>query len=133
MADVPVYELKEPMFIAPHYIKAGVIIEFDGEPGPHMEPRNDAAKSMMERYYKAHPDATLNIADALPLTEGAAARPTLNVIGVAETPEAVPFIDMAQAAESANAPAEKKAATPAPVRVMTLAEAAAESKSGKLV
>lgn len=113
MPEAPIYRTLQATFIAPTLIPEGKLIEFDGEPGPHLEPQNEAAKAMMEAYYKAKPEANINPVQALPLTVGAAANPTHRVVGDAPPEEVISFVDMATRAGIANEPA----------RVTSLAEA----------
>lgn len=112
-ADIPKYKVLEPTFIAPHLIQPGKIILYDGEPGPHLEPLNQPAQDMMDAYYKAKPEASINPVSQLPLTMGAAVVPTVHVVGEAAADPILSFVDMA----ANGAPG----ATPS--RVMTLAEA----------
>jgi len=53
----PVYEL----------LAEGAEIEFDGIPGPHLQPLDDAAKERMAQYWKDRPNATLDPTRHLPL------------------------------------------------------------------
>jgi hypothetical protein len=117
--EVPKYKCLEDTFIAPWLIKAGKIIEYDGEPGSHLEPLNDAARKMMDAYYKAKPEARISPMDALPITEGANPKPQFAVVGDAPPDEIISFVDMAERAGYSDKPA----------RVESLAEAAARGAS----
>lgn len=112
-AQVPRYQLMQDTFIAPHLIKAGKIIDYDGEPGPHMSPLNEAADAMMAAYYKAKPEASINPVQQLPIVEGAALHPTTVIVGEAPADPILSFVDMAANAAPGSGPAS----------VTTLAEA----------
>jgi hypothetical protein len=109
----PRYKCLQETFIAPWLLKEGTVIDYDGEPGPHLEPMNEAAEAMMAAYYKAKPEASLNPTDALPITPGAAAKPSFSVAGQAQADEIISFVDMASNAAPGAQPA----------RVVSLAEA----------
>jgi hypothetical protein len=51
-------------------------IEFDGIPGPHLEPLDEPARERIAAYWKAHPGATLDPARSLPLGQDPMLRPT---------------------------------------------------------
>jgi hypothetical protein len=51
-------------------------IDFDGIPGPHLEPLDEAARERMAAYWKAHPGATLDPTRSLPLGQDPMLRPT---------------------------------------------------------
>jgi len=55
--DSLVYSVRAPLC---ELIAEGEEIEFDGIPGPHMEPLNDAARQRMREYRQANPHATLD-------------------------------------------------------------------------
>lgn len=61
------YELTTPHFIVHTLYKAGTIIEYNGEPNPGMIPLDDEAVERMAKYYKDHPNASLNPVNDLPL------------------------------------------------------------------
>lgn len=44
MTELPQYRTLEPTFCAPDLIPSGSIIEFEGPPGPHLEPWNESAR-----------------------------------------------------------------------------------------
>jgi hypothetical protein len=93
--SIPKYRVNQDSFIEPYYVKEGKIIEFDGEPGPHLEARNEAAERMLKAYYTAHPEATLAPLDQLPITPGANPTPTLTVLpDVEQVEEVQSFVDM---------------------------------------
>ena len=48
--SLPRYELTEEAYIGDSLYGAGDVIEFEGVPGPHMIPLNDAAKAKAEEY-----------------------------------------------------------------------------------
>ncbi len=50
-SEVPMYRVRAPCFIAPHYLREGAVIRTTGEAGSHLEPLNDAAKAKMEEWY----------------------------------------------------------------------------------
>jgi hypothetical protein len=103
--QVPKYKVLQPTFFEPIMVKTGSIVEYDGEPGPHLEPLNQAAREMLYKYYKAKPGASLQPTEALamtvdgkplpPVTPGAAVRPTVNITGEAPEEEILSFQDMA--------------------------------------
>jgi hypothetical protein len=93
-ASIPKYRVLQGSFIEPWYVKEGAVIEFDGEPGPHLEAMNAAAQDMMKAYYTAHPEATLTPLDRLPITPGVAVKPSLTVLGFAPQEEIQSFVDM---------------------------------------
>lgn len=94
MDEVPRYKTLQGTFIEPEYVKEGTLIEFDGEPGPHLEPLNEAAREMMNAYFKAHPEATLTPLEQLPATVGANPAPVMRVLGEAPMDEVRSFVDM---------------------------------------
>lgn len=55
-AETPKYRVREPCFIAPHYLRAGAIIYATGEAASHLEPLNEAAKAKMEEWYEKEYD-----------------------------------------------------------------------------
>lgn len=52
-AEPPQYRLTEPAYIHDVLYEAGASIYFEGVPGPHMEPLNDAAQAMVDKHTKA--------------------------------------------------------------------------------
>lgn len=54
----------------------GTEIEFDGIPGPHLEPLDDAARAAMAAYVKKFPGATLDPTRHLPLGQDPLLQPT---------------------------------------------------------
>lgn len=52
-AEPPQYRLSEPAYIHDVLHEMGASIYFEGVPGPHMEPLNDAAQAMVEKHSKA--------------------------------------------------------------------------------
>jgi len=96
--QVPRYKTLQATFLAPNLIPEGKIIEFDGEPGPHLEPLNEAAQVMMDNYYKAKPEARVTAVEQLPMTMGASGTPTARVVGDAPPDEIISFVDMANRA-----------------------------------
>jgi hypothetical protein len=112
--QVPLYEVLSGTFIAPQYIKAGKIIEYNGEPGPHLRPMNTKAAEIMEAYYAAKPEALLVPTDmGPPLIPGTSRTPTAQIMGERQPDEIISFVDMAANAEPGAKPA----------RIMSLAEA----------
>lgn len=65
--EIPFYEAETDCFIAPHYVKAGLRFHYDGPYGPHLIPKNDAAKARQAAYFKENPGASINPVDALPV------------------------------------------------------------------
>jgi hypothetical protein len=59
--EPPQYQLTEKAYIHDVLYEPGASVYFDGIPGPHMEPLNDAAKEMV----KKHPPQGGNPIDAL--------------------------------------------------------------------
>lgn len=62
---IPQYRLLADTFFAPKMVLAGSIVATNAEPGPHLMPLNDAAKTKMEAWYdEDHPtldkDGTVN-------------------------------------------------------------------------
>ena len=49
--EIPEYRLKEPSFFAPNLLPKGSTIRYDGEPGNHLEPLNEAAYLRLEAWY----------------------------------------------------------------------------------
>lgn len=94
MADAPKYRVLQDSFFEPHFIKEGAIIEFDGEPGPHLEALNEPARVLLAAYYETHPEASLNPVEQLPITPGANPRPSMTVVGQAQPDELRSFVDM---------------------------------------
>lgn len=113
VTEPPLYKLTEPAFIGGWYLKANTVIEFDGEPGSHMEPMNESAKTMLDAYYKAKPEARVMPVEALQITPGANPRPQFAVVGQAPEAEPISFVDMA----------ERAGYTDRPAKVVSLAEA----------
>lgn len=66
--EVPRYRLLTPHFIEPDYLKADVVIEYEGPPNEGMEPLNKAAEDRLAKYFESHPKATINPVDDLPRT-----------------------------------------------------------------
>nr|WP_198983062.1 hypothetical protein [Herbaspirillum sp. ASV7] len=56
---MPRYKLSEQAYINDRLYEAGTDIDFDGIPGHHMEPLNDAAKAMKKKHGKAYLDPIL--------------------------------------------------------------------------
>ena len=56
----PRYRLSTAAFIAPRFIPAESIIEYNGAPGPHMVPVNDEAEAAIKAYYTNNPHASIN-------------------------------------------------------------------------
>lgn len=54
--EPPQYKLTEPAYIHDVLYEAGATIWFDGIPGYHMEPLNDAARDMIEKHKPRHSD-----------------------------------------------------------------------------
>jgi hypothetical protein len=54
----------------------GEEVEFDGIPGPHLEPLDEPAKLAMAAYWAANPGATLDPTRSLPLGQDPLLRPT---------------------------------------------------------
>lgn len=118
MDEAPKYKVIQDSFIEPWFIKAGKIIEFDGEPGPHLEALNAPAEEMMAAYYKAHPDASLFPLERLPMTVGANPTPVMKVVGDAAPDEIISFVDMSDKTgrggkAKVTSLAEAKASSPA--------------------
>lgn len=109
----PLYKCLQETFMAPFLLKEGTLIEYDGEPGPHLQPMNAPAEAMMAAYYKAKPEASINPVAALPITPGAAVMPTFSVAGQGAPDEILSFVDMASNAAPGSGPA----------RVVSLGEA----------
>jgi hypothetical protein len=59
-----VYDVRAPTY---ELLRQGEEIEYSGEPGPHLEPLNDAARENMDAYWAAHPNATLDPMRHMPL------------------------------------------------------------------
>jgi hypothetical protein len=78
------YILEEDIFHAPHLVKKGSRITYDGPLGPHFTPVNEEAEAAMAQYWKEHPDASLRPVDGL--SDTMEPQPTLQV--VAEPDEA---------------------------------------------
>lgn len=69
------YTLNTKTFIAPLLLEAGTVIEYDGEPGPHMDPMNDEANTALDAYFTKKPEARLT-----PEEHVEQAAPTLAVV-----------------------------------------------------
>lgn len=48
---LPEYQLLQKAFFEPELLEPGTIVIFEGLPGPHLLPLNDAAKAKMEEFY----------------------------------------------------------------------------------
>jgi hypothetical protein len=61
------YKALQACFIAPVKVLEGTVFTIDDgfQPGPHLEPLDDAAKAAMEKYLKANPEATLHPVETL--------------------------------------------------------------------
>lgn len=112
-AIVPRYRLGSDAFFAPQLLKAGTVIDWAGEPGPHMVPLNDEAVARMRQYYVDKPGASLNPTEGLQMT--VELQPALRVVEEAAVIQPVDIksiADMAAGAEATNErpeyPAEKK-------------------------
>lgn len=53
------YKLTEQAYIHDRIYEAGADIDFDGIPGHHMEPLNDAARAMKKKHNKVYQDPIL--------------------------------------------------------------------------
>lgn len=100
----PRYKCLQETFIAPFLLKEGTLIDYDGEPGPHLQPMNESAVAMMTAYYKAKPEASINPVAALPITPGAALQPTFSIAGQGAPDEILSFVDMASNAAPGSGP-----------------------------
>lgn len=49
--EVPKYRVLLRSFFAPHTVEPGTEILYEGVPGNHLEPLNDAARAKMEEFY----------------------------------------------------------------------------------
>lgn len=56
--EIPTYRIVDPKgaFIEPQLVAAGSVIRYNGPPGPHLEPINDAARERMEAWYEEEYD-----------------------------------------------------------------------------
>jgi hypothetical protein len=45
------YFVKQDMFVAPHFIRAGTEINYNGVPGDYLEPMDEEAEAAMEAWY----------------------------------------------------------------------------------
>jgi hypothetical protein len=88
------YILDEDIFHAPHLVKKGSRITYDGPLGPHFIPANEEAEAAMAQYWKEHPDASLRPVDQLPDTM----EPQLVVVAepAADTGAGVAITELAQ-------------------------------------
>jgi hypothetical protein len=92
----PRYRLTEPAYIDDQLLEAGREINFEGIPGYHMEPLDDAAREMKAKYPSQYVD---------PIT-------SLQTVGVAPDPKDAALVDMmasalAKALAPQTAPARK--------------------------
>ena len=68
------YKLTEPAYINDRLLEEGAEIgdgtqvPFSGTPGPHMHPLDKAAEAAVSAYQKAHPGATLDPLQRLPIS-----------------------------------------------------------------
>lgn len=64
------YQLNARSFIYGQLLSEGTVINLDDsfEPGPHMDPLDEAAEVAMAEYRKKKPDATLDPIEATPQT-----------------------------------------------------------------
>ena len=61
------YRLNQTAWINETLLEPGTEIDFDGQPGPHMEPLDDEAREALAAYYEANPGATLDLIGSLPI------------------------------------------------------------------
>lgn len=54
--EIPEYRLVEPAFFEPNLLPKGSTIKWDGEPGNHLEPLNEAAYLRLEEWYNFEVD-----------------------------------------------------------------------------
>ena len=102
---MPQYRLLNDAFIAPDYIKAGSVIDYDGPFGPHFEPIDAEGEAARIAYFKANPDAMISPFDLLPMKVGEdnAIAPKARVI---QEPAAIPMEQGTSLAESLSKRAE---------------------------
>lgn len=72
---MPKYQLLQNAYMKPHpkadmcvLCFEGQIVEYDGVPGPHMDPQDTAAHEALAAYYQDNPGATLDPTRKLSLT-----------------------------------------------------------------
>ena len=63
-AAAQVYNIRSPVF---ELLKMGTELDFAGVPGPHLEPLNDEARDALAKYWREHPNATLDPTRRMPL------------------------------------------------------------------
>jgi hypothetical protein len=59
-----VYGIRAPIYTL---LRKGAEIDFDGVPGPHLEPLNDEARAKTDKYWAENPGATLDPTRRMPL------------------------------------------------------------------
>ena len=64
---MPKYVTNTKTFIAPHLLDAGTLINYNGPPGPHLDPVDDEAKNATFKYYQDNPHARIGPIEALPV------------------------------------------------------------------
>jgi hypothetical protein len=50
--EVPLYELTQRAFFEPDLLEVGTVVEYEGPPGPHLRPLNDAAIAALQSWAK---------------------------------------------------------------------------------
>lgn len=50
--EVPMYEVLEDCFVAPHFLRQKAIIRMTGEAAAHLKPLNKAAEAKLEEWYE---------------------------------------------------------------------------------
>lgn len=68
------YRCTTKTFIAPELLDEGTVFTIDDsfEPGPHLEPLDEAANAAVAAYFDKKPHARLNPVEDLPMTTGVA-------------------------------------------------------------
>lgn len=112
MSDTPRYRLDTRTFIAPQLLEKGTEILWDGEPGPHMVPVNEAATARMAEYLKANPNAAISPVEKLPLmmVVEPAPPPAPQPVDVTEGTKVVP----PDSGDNPQPPSSKTEPSPAP-------------------